>query len=211
VAVIGEATRVATPDLVFLTVGIQTTGPSAAQALRENSTKMLQLIQVLVALGAEQLSTPTPNLGVFAQPWQPGQPGGEAQAMVGFHVSSSVRGVHREPQRAAEILDAAIGAGANFNVSISFGLRDEWVVRRAALDQAATNARRKAEAVAAAIGQQVGNPVAVFDETVTPQQPAMPPGQGGFSPPVAAVPASLGELAITGRLRIAFELRGPAS
>jgi uncharacterized protein YggE len=53
-------------------------------------------------------------------------------------------------------VDAGLGAGANQVEGVSFGLRDELAARQQALAQAAAGARQKAQALATALGVQLG-------------------------------------------------------
>jgi uncharacterized protein YggE len=183
--VIGEATRSIAPDVAELTVGVQTTSTSAAQALREHATRMLHVVQAILALGVSQTDIETTGLSFsplyplsYPQPgpaqwpafnsyWQPGQAAvaSEVQPLVGYRVSSTAKVSLRDTNRSGEVLDTAVGAGANFHVGIAFRLRDDTVVRRALLEAAGRAARSKAEAIAVGIGKQLGEPFRVTEET----------------------------------------------
>src|SRR5919202_547899 len=172
--VVGEATRSVAPDVAELTIGVQTTSTSAAQALRENATRMLHVAQAIMALGVNQTDIETTGLSVaplyhlfhpqLGPPQWPvvnpyGQPGalavvGEVQPLVGYHVSSTAKVLLRDTNRSGETLDTVVAAGANCSIGIAFRLQDDTLVRRAVLEAAGREARAKAEALAAAVGRQ---------------------------------------------------------
>ncbi|MGH9335301.1 MAG: SIMPL domain-containing protein, partial [Vicinamibacteria bacterium] len=54
-----------------------------------------------------------------------------------------------------EVIDVATEAGANSVQNIQFGLKDEAAVKARALREAATDARRKADALADALGLEI--------------------------------------------------------
>jgi uncharacterized protein len=136
--VVGEAMRSVAPDTVELRVGAQNTATSVTQALRENAARMLHVVQALTAMGISQADIETMGLSVYplySSPYQqagqphpaglgtypqPGQGGiyGDVQPIVGYYVSSSVKVSLRDASRSGELLDAAIGAGANFCIGL---------------------------------------------------------------------------------------------
>jgi len=187
--VVGEAVRSAAPDMVELTVGAQNTATSVTQALRDNAARMLHVVQAFTAMGISQADIETTGLSVYplySSPYQQaGQPQpaglgaypqtgqggiyGEVQPIVGYYVSSSVKVSLRDASRSGELLDAAIGAGANFCIGLSFRLRDESTVRRATLEAASKDAQAKAAVVGGAVGKRLGDPVTVAADTSPPR------------------------------------------
>jgi len=183
--VVGEATRSVVPDVAALTIGVQTTSPSAAQALHENAARMLHVVQAIVALGVSQTDVETTGLSVsplyplfypsLGQPQWPmvspyRQPGpsaiaSEVQPLVGYRVSSMAQVLLRDTNRSGEMLDTAVAAGANASLGMAFRLRDDLAVRRAVLEAAGREARAKAETLAAALGKQLGDPIRVTEAT----------------------------------------------
>jgi uncharacterized protein len=236
--VVGEATHSVAPDMAELTVGVQTTSTSAAQALRENATRMLHVVQAIMALGVSQTDIETTALSVsplyplfypqLGQPQWPmvspyRQPGpsaiaSEVQPLVGYRVSSTAKVVLRDTNRSGEMLDTAVAAGANSGIGIAFRLRDDAAVRRAVLEAAGREARAKADALAAAVGKQLGDPIRVSEDTSgLPTQggelrrngSVLPQGTfGGFLDGVHlnAPPGMPGELTIHARVQVTYRL-----
>src|SRR5207253_8786917 len=119
------------------------------------------------------------GLGVYppAQTWQSAAYG-EMQPIVGYRASSSVKVSLRDANRGGEALDAAIAAGANCNIGVSFKIRDESTVRGAALQEAYKDAQTKAEALAEAAGKKLGDPVGVTGKAFFPARDGGRMGDG---------------------------------
>ncbi len=235
--VVGEATRSAVPDMVELTVGAQTPGTSATQALRENAARMLNIVQALTAMGISQTDIettglsvyplypplfypqtgqlPPTGLSVYPQTWHSGAYG-EVQPIVGYQASSSVKVSLRDTNRGGEVLDAAIAAGANFNIGVSFKIGDESAVRNVVLQAAYKDARTKADTLAGAVGKKLGDLVGVTEDTFFPArdgdltddgQLAL---QGSFGAMrgahISTLPASPDGLTFAARVQVTYKL-----
>ena len=238
--VVGEATHSAVPDMVELTAGAQTPGTSATQALRENAARMLHIVQALTAMGISQTDIETTGLNVYPlypplhpqpgqlqpaglsvypQTWQSGAYG-EMQPIVGYRASSSVKVSLRDANRGGEALDTAIAAGANFNIGVSFKIRDESTVRGVALQEAYKDAQAKADALAEAVGKKLGDPVGVTGEAFFPARDGGRDGglmgdgqlalQGSLGAvhgaPISTSPVSPDELTFVARVQVTYKL-----
>jgi hypothetical protein len=72
--------------------------------------------------------------------------------------------VKAPPQRAAEILDVAITAGATSSGDIEWTVKDEKALQAQALDRAAGRARENAEVLAKAMGVHLGSLIYVSNQ-----------------------------------------------
>jgi len=75
------------------------------------------------------------------------------------------------PERAAEILDAAINAGATSSGQIEWTVKDEKALEAQALDQAAARVRVNAEVLAKGMGVRLGALVYVSNQMSAPSFP----------------------------------------
>lgn len=75
------------------------------------------------------------------------------------------------PERAAEILDAAVNAGATSSGQIEWTVKDEKALEAQALDKAAARAKANAEVLAKGMGVRLGTLVYVSNQMVVPQFP----------------------------------------
>ena len=210
-SVVGQAIRTVPPDLVVLTVGAQTSGTNAAQVLRDNASVMMRVVEALMGKGIDQADIQTTGTGLSPQPGLHAMPG-QTPSFAGYQAVSTLNVWLRTPNRAGEILDAVIGAGANVGVGVSFRLRDEAAARRTLLEAAARDARANAEVLAGALGRQLGRVIAVRDDAGFPSWVAGASGSLAGSAgvvqanPGAGAPAP-GELTLAARVQITFELR----
>ena len=81
--------------------------------------------------------------------------------------------VKTPPERAAEILDVAITAGATESGDIDWTVKDQQALADQALDRAGARARANAEALAKSMGVHLGALIYVTNELSTPQFPMM--------------------------------------
>jgi uncharacterized protein YggE len=95
-------------------------------------------------------------------------------------------------------------------MDVSFGLREEEMVRRTSLVQAIADARAKAEAIATLLGRHAGEPLEFVEEPEVPPVIGTCSGRSDSyhleSAQSTAAPVLLGRLAFSSRVRVRFEL-----
>lgn len=229
VAVIGEAVRRVPPESAEFLIEVTASAPTAAQAVRENHAKTSQVTQAIAPLGVQQHDIHTISLNVqtaysplaqalpaYAGMQQAGPgfspylagTGMQADVQYGSYSARNILRVNvREHGRTGEIADAAARAGASILGSFRFRGADEASARRAALEAAGTDARMKAEALAAAAGKQLGEPIGIVEDilasngTYTALRATMPFAFGAGAPEVA------GELEYYARVSASFRFQ----
>lgn len=221
VTVIGEAVRRTPSENAEVLIEVTTAAATATQAMRDNHTKTMQVMQALTPLGVQQgdvqpVSLKLQNMYSPVIPTLPGY-GGLAQMGQGatlqpevqfgtYFASNTLRINVREPARAGEIADIAARAGATLIGGLRFRPADEASARRAALEAAGKDARMKAEALAAAAGKKLGEPVAISEDLVATNGAymalrSMAPFAFG-----AGAPEAVGELEYYARVSANFRL-----
>src|SRR4051794_7379325 len=110
--VIGNGTVTAAPDVAQLNVGVQTVGQTAQQALSDNSVAMQKVTDALKAQGIAEADIQTTGISVYPQ-MGPTDTQNGPQQITGYVASNSVNVRLTDPNRAGDVLDAAIAAGAN--------------------------------------------------------------------------------------------------
>ena len=144
------------PDQATLDFAVESTAATANAAGQENATRMDRVIRALVAAGIPRTSIQTRNYSVGMDYGPPQQPNGEPQVR-GYRASNTVTLTTGDIGRVGALLDVALRAGANRVDGVSFGLKDPEAARNQALRRAVESARRSAEAMAAALGIQMGS------------------------------------------------------
>ncbi|MCL5256809.1 MAG: SIMPL domain-containing protein [Chloroflexi bacterium] len=190
------------PDTAMISLGVQTVATTAQEAQSQNTQQMQAVIDKLKALGVkdEQMLTS----GVNLYPEQDQFTGPEnAGDIVRYRAMNQVTVTIPEVGRAAEFLDAAIGAGANSTGSVSFTIKDDSQYRIQAIGEAVKAARPKAEAVAKALG------VTIRDVKVVEEGQSGPAAFGAFDQSSglgggAKTPIMPGQLSVVETVRVIF-------
>jgi len=207
VSVIGEAVRGIPAETAEFLIEITASGPTAAQALRDNHTKATQVAQAVAALGVPPPDLQTISFNVYNLYTQgmPSLPPYGAVPQIGqgafglyptsatiqpdvqfgsYQSRKTLRVSVREPGRVGEVVDAIVRAGATVAGAFSFRVTDEAAARRAVLEAAAKDAKTKAETLAAAAGKQLGEPVAITEDIIA--------SNGGYTALRSARPFAVG-------------------
>ena len=179
-----------TPDRATILIGVQTQGRTAAQASAENARKQKAVIAALVAkgIGADQISTTEYN--VYPQQTFEPNKGDTAPRIVGYNVTNTVRVEVRKVDHVGELIDAALGNGANTINSLDFFASNQDQARREALARAVQRARGDAQALAEAAGGRLGD---LLELSAGPQYTPPRPVQFRAAVAETATPISPGE------------------
>ena len=162
IQVTGQAKVSEIPDRVYIDIGVTTQAQKSEAAAAENATRLSAVITAVKrAAGAgAQLTTTEYSINPnYNYPRNGGTP-----TVVGYTVSNVVEVRSDDLRRIGQVIDAATQAGSNDVQGIRFALRDEDAPRSAALRAAALNARRDADALAAALGLEVVRVLFVGEE-----------------------------------------------
>lgn len=199
-----EGLSEARPDLATINLGVTTEGQSAQAALAENARLMNALTQALRRAGVAERDIQTSNVSVNPQQqWREGQP----PLITGYQANNTVNARVRNVANLGRVIDAAVAAGGNTIHGVSFSHANPEAQLDIARRNAITEARRRADLYAQALGMRVVRVVAVSEG-------------GGYSPPMpvpmlaarsmaqdAATPVSPGEIETRANVSVTFELR----
>jgi uncharacterized protein YggE len=197
IVVVGTGTVKAKPDVAYINVGVQAHGATAQDAQNEASRLMAAVVAKLKALGIADKDIQTSGINVYPVTDQ------SPDKITGYTATNTITVTVNEIDRAGEILDGAIGAGANTAGGISFGIKDPAPLQRQALGEAVKDARPKGDAIAQAMGVQITGIKSVTEDAAAGPIPypklALPAAQGMGSTPVAP-----GELTITAQVTVVY-------
>jgi uncharacterized protein len=149
----GEATVTANPDRAQIDIGVVTQADNAQTAITQNSARLdAAMAAIRRALGpSADLKTISYNLTpIYRYPKEGGEP-----TLIAYRANNVLRVRTDDLAEVGKIIDLATGAGANTIQLLQFELKDPSAVRTAALKEAATQAKMKAEAMAAALGVHI--------------------------------------------------------
>lgn len=207
ITVQGQGATSAIPDTAYVSIGVQTAGEQAGDAMRDNNRAMQALFDTLKRRGIADSDVRTTNFNIspIYDRNRPSPRGGEPQQprITGYRVSNQVRVKVVELDNLGSILDEVVVNGANSVQGISFDVDNPEQAQREALKDAVRNAREKAELLAEASGARIG-------KTLQIQENAFSPRPMGVSMRAMAaessVPIARGEQEISATVTVIYEL-----
>ena len=113
----------ASPDVAYVSLGVDMPARTAADATGANSTAMAAVIQAVKALGVADKDIRTTGFSltpVYANP-RPGEM--SPPTITGYRASNTVRVTIGNIQDVGKVLDAGLQANANSGVNVSFDLK----------------------------------------------------------------------------------------
>lgn len=134
ISVVGEGVVRVRPDVARATIGVEATAGSAVDAQKHAAARAEAVVNRVLALGVDRNEVQTVALRVT--PVEP----------FGFRGSQLIEVTISDLGDLAEILDAALAAGASSVQRVTFAIKDEAAVRKQAIDRAIKDARARAEA-----------------------------------------------------------------
>lgn len=198
------------PDQAVISLAVETMAKNARDAAQQNADRMERVIRAIRQSGipGERIRTTSYSLSPEYQYTQPTPDRPGEQKLLGYRASNQVEVRVDSIPRVGVVLDAAIGAGANRAMGISYQLRDPDSARREALRAAVANARLDAEAIATAAGQQLG-PVIQMNVGGFVQPPPVPMFEARKAMDMAAqapTPVEAGQMEITASVTAVYRL-----
>ncbi len=153
----------AKPDIANLTVGIETQAkPTAAEAVKENTKKMNEVIAALKKLDIEDKDIKTTNYNLNpVYDWTSGK-----QELRGYQVSQNVAVKIRDLDKIGDAIAKTTEKGANQIGNINFTIDDEFELKAEARDGAIEKAKTKAEEIAKKTGMKLGKIINVYENQV---------------------------------------------
>ena len=161
ITVVGEGKVTIEPDTARVTIGVETVTNSVQDASAQNQTTVEAVLAALREQGIADEDLQTSGFSIFAERFGPEGP--LADSDVRYRVSNNVSVVIRDLDNVGTILDAAIEGGANNIYGIEFALDDPSVIESDARQGAITDAREKAEDIAALSEVTLGQVLSVSE------------------------------------------------
>lgn len=203
----GEGKVFAAPDMVIITLGVETRNASAAGAVAENAILMSNTTNALLAAGieAKDIQTSTYRLSTRPEEVSPEMAGREEDEEImppEFIATNRVTVRLNNTEDVGRVLDAAVEAGSNNIQSISFDLRDPAPEKDRALTMAIEDASRKAGVAASAAGVELGRIMEISEgySFVSARSEA------AFALAAPTTPISPGEMEVTASVTMTYEI-----
>lgn len=199
--VTGMATVTAVPDQATLSLGVTTTGATAAAAMGANNDAASAVIARLIA--AKVADRDMQTTGLSLNPNWVMNAAGTTQEIQGYTASSTLTVRIAALDAAGAILDAAIADGANTLNGLTFGLADPRPAEDDARKAAVADALARAQVLALAAGETLG-PIVSITEGGGGQQPMPMLFKAAAD---SAVPLAAGEVGVSAEVTIVWQLK----
>lgn len=194
ITVSGTGEAFAPPDVATLTLGIEVSAPTVAEARERAADAADRLIAAAnKANGVQDRDIQTTYIAV--NPLYDYTPTGSPPRIAGYSVANILTVRVRDLDRVSAVIDDALGAAgdaARLN-GIQFGIDNREALLREAREKAIADARARAETYAAAAGVRVGEVRAISEvsspSVIVPRAPAT--GADARSTPIEPGEASL--------------------
>jgi uncharacterized protein YggE len=190
----GEASGA--PDVANLTLGVQIVDADIKAAFAGANAQIEQVIDAIVAVGVAESDIRTSGLNIY-QEQQPMGPESGATTASRYYVSNQVLVTVRDITKVADVINAAVEAGANNLYGLDFSIDDHAALETTAREDAFADAQERATALATLAGVTLGEVQSITEMN-----------NGGFFPPTADRAMGGGGAAIQpGQLQVNVQLQ----
>lgn len=201
--VTGQGEASAAPDLLTLTIGVETQADTAAAALRQNTTQMQATIDRLKKSGVADKDMQTSNLSVNPRY---NYEDNRSPKIIGYSASNMLTVKLRDISSAGAVIDQAVSDGANNLGGVSFSFADDKPLIAKAREAAVADAKDKAAALARAAGVTLGPILQIQDGYASP--PPMPYMDSRVMAMEAkGAPIAAGESTLSASVTLIYEIR----
>jgi uncharacterized protein len=149
IRVTGEAVVNVRPDRAQIDIGVVTQGQTAKTAAAQNAQRLDAVLAELRRVLGANASIKTVNYALSPN-YNYSREGGRP-TISGYTATNTVRVTLDDLTEVGKVIDAVTQSGANQIYRLAFTLKDEPAAQAQALREAATKARARAEALAAAL------------------------------------------------------------
>jgi len=194
------------PDIAYIYIGVHTEEETAADAVEANNSQTQQVIAALQDAGIDAKDIRTTSFSIW--PNQQYSPDGQPTS-TRYVVDNSVFVTVRELDGLGDLLDSAIGAGANSINSIQFDVADKDEALKQAREEAVKDAKEQAQQLADAAGMSLGDvqTISFYDSAPIPYMDSFGKGGGGGAAVESAVPIQPGQLTLTVTVSMSYEIK----
>lgn len=191
------------PDVLTLTLGVDSRARTASEALTRNNERARQVIAILRDAGVDSKDIQTSNL------WLMPIYDDDGISIDGYAVSNTVTAQIRDLSKAGDVIDAASAAGGEDIVvqGLTFDIEDDSKLIATARAEAVRRARAQAEQLAEAAGVKLGEILSI-SESSSPSFPPIYFGQRDLAAEAApnAAPIEPGTEELEVQVTIVFEI-----
>ncbi len=202
----GRASVRVEPDHALIRLGVETQRETAAAAQRETNRIVQAILIGLGDLGVPESEIQTSSLTVRPI-YSQHRPASDASGpeVVAYRAGNTVSATLTDLLLVGPAIDAAIDAGANRILGLSFGLREDSEAQQHALAAAVERAKAKAKTIAKALGGHLGRVIEVHEGGVSVRPLTSSPMRAEMAADVAT-PVASGKVGVSATVTIRYAL-----
>ncbi len=203
ITVSGTGKVTLTPDIAYITIGVNTQNASAKDAVAQNTAQAQAVINVIKKAGVADKDIQTTDFSIYPQ--QQYDNNGKLTGIL-YVVNNSVYVTVRDLTKLGDLLDAVVQSGANNINNITFDVADKTDALAQARKAAVAEAAKQAGELTSATGVKLGDvqTISYSDSTppiVVPMAKTFDVAQG------ASVPIQSGSMQISTTVTIVYLLK----
>jgi uncharacterized protein len=204
--VTGNSEVLANPDEANVRLGIVRQAPAAQTAQDQVSAVAQQILNEIRKLGVMPQDIQTARL-VLSPVYAPRSPESrDAPRIVAYNASNTVTVRLANLSLIGPVIDGGLKAGANQLEGVEFDLRNDLASRQQALKQAVSEARGKADAMAQALGVNLGEVLEVSEGGSVSPIPRFDSRVATFEAAQVPTPVSPGQIQVSATVTIRYRI-----
>jgi uncharacterized protein YggE len=206
ITVVGVGRVNLVPNVAKISVGAETRASTVSEAKDQVDRQMEAIAVALEELGIDEKDIQTAHYSIYyeQESYQPfsREEGAAAEPQGVYRVSSMLEVTVRNVERAGEVLDGVVAAGANQVYGVSFTVSDDQKWQSEAREKAMADARSRAGELAGLAGAELGDVLSISEVigggVVMAYAERAMGGGGGIAP---------GEMEMTTQVQVTFALQ----
>ncbi len=210
ISVTGSAEVMVAPDQVSISMSIETNNMSLDKAREENDEKVSGVLSMLKSMGIEAKYIQTNYLQVEPRYDSKYNDRGneEGKMFTGYFMTKQITVVLKDISKFEKLIAGALRLGTNYVNNIQFSLSDTRKYKDEVRLKAVRAAKEKATAMAGELGQKVGKPLSISENSYQPynnfsaniglKAPPAPDNEAGS--------IAEGQISIQAEVAVTFEL-----
>lgn len=203
IVVSGEGVVKVTPDQAWVRIGAESRSKNSREAQQRNAELMTAVQQKIAALGIPKDAVKT--VGIDLQPEFDYQNG--RQTLRGYVARNTIEVRIDDFAKVGDVLDAAVGSGANTVQGLRFDVKNRDAVEKQALERAVGDGMAKAQTIAGAANRAVDRLIRIEEQFVGGPQPLMERAVMARMAGDATTPVEAGEIEIRAMVRVTVAIK----
>lgn len=202
ISVSGRGEVMALPDSARLSFAAVARHENAAEAQTQVSRVMTRALEAVRKLGVAPEALTTTGISLSPVYADPRTDAARQGRIVAYQASNRMEVRLEGTALLGQVIDAAVGAGANTVEGVTLMLSDDSQARQEALRRAVTDARAKAEAIAAAMGVRLESVEQVAEQGVGVYAPTLARAMVAE----AATPVAAGQVRVEANVHVVYRI-----